>query len=204
MNDHRNLFALVFLFLYIIFSTSFLFKVSSHKTENEVCISVEEQKLYNTINEYRRQHKLAAIPLSKSLTYVAQQHVHDLAANHPDKLPCNSHSWSNKGSWKGCCYTEDHANASCMWKKPAELTSYKSNGYEIACKGTFGAEEILKSWKESRGHNSVILNQATWKKIKWNAVGVGIYEEHAVVWFGEMEDTEMKPALCKAFPPTIK
>ena len=197
MNERRNLFALIFLFSYIFFSASFLFKKSVHKTEPDVCVSAEEKKLYHTINEYRKTHKLPAIPLSRSLTYVAQQHVHDLAANHPDKQPCNPHSWSDKGAWKGCCYTEDHANASCMWKKPSELTSYKSNGYEIACTGAYGSVEILKCWQGSKGHNSVILNQASWKKMKWNAIGVGIYKEYAVVWFGDIADPEVKPIICE-------
>ena len=43
-------------------------------------------------------------------------------------------------------------------------------------------------WKKSTGHNQVIVNEGIWKKIMWNAIGIGIYKEYAVVWFGEIED----------------
>jgi uncharacterized protein YkwD len=200
MTEPRNLFSLIFFFLYLFCASSFLLTKPLDKKNDEVCISQEELNLYNSIIEYRHKHKLPAIPLSKSLTFVAQQHVLDLSENHPAKGNCNMHSWSDKGKWKGCCYTADNANASCMWTKPAELTNYKSNGFEIACTGAFGTEAILKCWKESPGHNGVILNHSPWKKMKWNAIGIGIYKEYAVVWFGEAEDKEVKPSLCKAIP----
>lgn len=151
-------------------------------------LSVEEMKLYKLIMKYRQEKGLPPIPLSKSLTIVAQTHVKDLLENHPDKGNCNMHSWSSKGKWEACCYTDDHAKASSMWKKPRELTSYQGNGYEIASGGASGAEDALNLWKDSKSHNDVIINKGTWKA-KWQAIGIGINNGYAVVWFGNEPDT---------------
>ncbi|TVR80970.1 MAG: CAP domain-containing protein [Chitinophagaceae bacterium] len=157
-------------------------------------LSEEEMKLYNGLMEYRESKGLPNIPLSKSLTYVAQTHVQDLVYNKPDKKPCNPHSWSDKGKWSSCCYTDDHTKAKCMWDKPRELTSYTGDGYEIAagsndCCSDFKmtADVALEGWKNSPGHNSVIVNDGIWEN-QWNAIGVGLYKGFAVVWFGEEYD----------------
>jgi uncharacterized protein YkwD len=172
----------------------------------DTCVSQEEIKLYSLIMEYRKQHNLPNIPLSKSLTYVAHQHCLDLVTNKPDLKPgCNAHSWSDKGKWTSCCYTPDHKQAQCMWNKPRELTNYKDNGFEIACGSSesqydgfvMTAEYALKGWKASVHHNDVILNQSIWKDKKWNAIGVAIYKGMSVVWFGETADAEGKPEVCK-------
>jgi uncharacterized protein YkwD len=165
-----------------------------------VCLSEEEQKLYNLIMQYRKTKKLKSIPISTALTRVAQAHVRDLSENYDnsDGNPCNPHSWSDKGKWSPCCYTGDHKQAKCMWDKPKEISSYESSGFEIAYWSSAGAsaEEGLAGWKKSQGHNPVIVNLGTWKDTEWKAIGVGIYKEYAVVWFGEREDDE-KPKPCE-------
>ena len=156
----------------------------------ELTLTPEEKKLYKIITEYRQQHNLPKIPLYRTLTYVAKLHVRDLHQNRPEGGKCNMHSWSDKGKWSACCYTDDHENAECMWNKPRELTTYKGNGYEIAY-GAYGfnanADGALKGWKGSPGHNQVILNQGIWKDADWKGMGVGIYGGYAVVWFGEVK-----------------
>lgn len=153
-------------------------------------LTVEERKLYNIIMEYRRENGLPIIPLSVSLTFVAQTHVKDLVNNKPDLGNCNAHSWSSNGSWTPCCYTSDHAQAKHMWSKPRELTTYKGNGYEIACGSNeccsnfnMTAEYALSSWKKSPQHNAVIINQGIWNS-QWNAIGIGLYKGFSVIWFG--------------------
>ena len=155
-------------------------------------LSGEELKLYTMINDYRNSKGLKNIPISKSLTFVAQTHVRDLVNNKPDLGNCNSHSWSNKGKWTACCYTDDHRKAKCMWDKPRELTSYMGNGFEIAvgsndCCSEFKmtADYAIESWKNSSGHNNVIINVGKWDDNEWNAIGIGIYKGFAAVWFGE-------------------
>ncbi len=155
-----------------------------------------EAELFRLINEYRKQKGLAPVPLSRNLTYVAKLHAQDLAENHPYGKRCNLHSWSDQGIWSPCCYTEDHAEAACMWNKPSEVSNYPGYGYEIAywtnepLSQVNFAKKALAGWKRSLPHNIVMVNQGAWHKKRWNAMGVGIYKGYACVWFGEEEDSE--------------
>ncbi|MCE7054913.1 hypothetical protein LZF95_09535 [Algoriphagus sp. AGSA1] len=79
-----------------------------------------------------------------------------------------------------------------MWKKPSELTNYKGSGFEIAHGGSEGfvatAESAFTGWKNSQGHNDVMINGGIWIS-PWKAVGMSIHKGYAVVWFGKEEDT---------------
>jgi uncharacterized protein YkwD len=158
-------------------------------------LSEEEQKLYDLVMEYRSENGLLEIPLSSSLTIVAQTHVKDLMENDPTSDECNLHSWSSNGNWTPCCYTDDHAQAEKMWSKPSELTNYQGNGYEIASAfwssndNQITAEQALKQWQNSSGHNAVIINKSVWKNHPWQAIGIGIYGNYAVIWFGDEMDS---------------
>jgi len=170
---------------------------------SQACISDDEYRLYELVNEYREENGLSAIPLSPSLSMVAGAHVWDLNTNQPDRGRCNMHSWSNDGPWAACCYTDDHKRASCIWSKPSEITSYEGNGYEVAYYSSLTAEKhndmawaALEGWKRSPGHNRMILNKYSWKRLKWKAMGVGIYGNYAVVWFGEETDPVRKVKRC--------
>lgn len=167
-------------------------------------LTAEEKQLYELIMNYRTQKHLPAIPLSSNLTVVAQTHAKDLHENRPFNKKCNMHSWSRKGEWKACCYTSDHKNAECMWDKPRELTSYKGDGFEIAhgfanydkYQGVdVTPETALDGWKKSKGHNQVIVNLGIWKDVEWQAIGIGIYKDFAVVWFGREKDETGNPEL---------
>ncbi|MES2387968.1 MAG: CAP domain-containing protein, partial [Bacteroidota bacterium] len=109
---------------------------------------------------------------------------------------CNAHSWSDKGKWKAVCFTPDHKNAALMWSKPAELTDYKFNGFEIgfSTTGLADAPGALASWKGSPGHNAVMINGSIWKDMNWKAIGVGLYKGYSVVWFGDNTDAAGEPA----------
>lgn len=144
----------------------------------------EEQKLYELINEYRSQNGLPPIPLSPSLTLVANRHVRDLQNNIGDL----THGWSD------CPYDASNSETySCMWNAPQRLgTAYEGNGYENAHGGSGGyeatAESALQSWQGSSLHNAVILNEGMWQDKQWQALGIGIYGGYAVLWFGEEAD----------------
>jgi hypothetical protein len=192
----------VALVVLILFSGSRFLPVPSQ--ELEVCLSEEEKKLFTLINNYRKSKKLPTIPFSAALTKVAQLHARDLNDNKPHLQDgCNMHSWSKSNQWSACCYTADHKQASCMWDKPKELTYYQGNGYEIACRyyqssGTkMTADQALKQWKSSRAHHDVMISNGIWKKYPWKAMGVGIYEEYALVWFGNDSDENFTIKLCK-------
>jgi uncharacterized protein YkwD len=166
----------------------------------EICLSAEERKLYDLMMEYRKDEGLDSIPLSLKLTEVAQTHARDLALHYKfdPKGKCNPHSWSNNGAWTSCCYTSDHKQAKCMWDKPKEIAGYENPGYEIAYYSSSGAtaQQGLDGWKKSQSHNPLIVNTGIWKKVKWNAIGVGFYKEYGIVWFGELAD-ESKPDECE-------
>jgi uncharacterized protein YkwD len=86
-----------------------------------------------------------------------------------------------------------------MWEKPKEISGYESPGYEIVYwnSGTANAAKALEGWKKSPGHNMVMINSDMWKKVTWNAIGVGIYGNYAVAWFGEIEDDKGAPGKCE-------
>jgi uncharacterized protein YkwD len=157
-----------------------------------ICLSSEEKKLYDLMMTYRKSKGLEPIKLSAKLTLVAQTHARDLADNYKfdPKNKCNPHSWSSRGKWSSCCYTNDHKKAECMWEKPKEIAGYDGAGYEIAYYSSAGASanEGLEGWKKSPSHNPLIINEGTWSKAKWQGIGIGFYKEYGVVWFGESED----------------
>jgi hypothetical protein len=183
-----------------------IFAFNTTEPKSETCLSQKELDLYNAINDYRRSKGLANIPLSSSLTYVAQTHAYDLSYNRPFSSKCNMHSWSDKGKWSSCCYTSDHKQKECMWNKAREMTKYKGDIYEIShgyaqfdkfSGDTVTAFGALDGWKNSSGHNNVILNKDIWASTKWNAIGIGINRDFACVWFGKEIDEEKTPEECK-------
>jgi len=179
--------------------TVLLFLSISNVYSQKTCITSEEKRLYDLVNEYRKENGLKKIPMSISLTIVAQAHVKDLQNSNPDKGNCNLHSWSGNGKWKSCCYTDDHAKATCMWNKPSELTNYTGYGFEIACQGLDEDKALsaLSLWKTSSAHNAVIINEGMWKDSDWKAVGIGIFGDYAVIWFGREADADGEPSVCK-------
>lgn len=197
----RTTFLLIFIALFNF--NSFCQCTTSDTNNRYPCLTNIEVRLANAVNRYRASRNLKSIPLSASLTRVAQLHVHDLANNYQPGKSCNLHSWSQSPKWSSCCYTPNHAQASCMWDKPKELTSYKSEGYEIAyyCSYNYSSDDefiddAMKGWKSSPGHNALIINEGDWKTAEWKAMGVGIYKGFAVIWFGEETDNVGKPGIC--------
>ncbi len=167
--------------------------------KSSACMTPEEVRLVDAINNYRRSKGLPAVQPGVSLTRVAQLHAADLTQNQPARGACNMHSWSSNGNWTPCCYTSDHRQAACMWKKPAELTSYKSNGFEISAGSSGGridAATALRVWQGSSGHNAVIINAGMWRQ-PWGTFGVVIYGGYAVAWFGQQADSAGAAIPCK-------
>jgi uncharacterized protein YkwD len=148
----------------------------------------EEAQLYNMVNQYRAQHNLPPVPLSKSLTLVANRHTRDLDEN-IGKL---THGWSN------CPYDARNSNSYyCMWLAPKRFqTAYPGYGYENAYAvygGNATAAGALQGWINSSAHRHVILNQGIWQSHPWNAVGISIHKGYAVIWFGEEADPSGQP-----------
>jgi len=151
-----------------------------------------QDTIADEVNRFRASKGLARLPLSASLTRVAQAHLADLEANYHGGGRCNMHSWSNRGNWSPCCYTPDHAEAACMWEKPKEISGglYDSPGYEIVAHYTSAITPALALdiWQGSPPHLAMVLNRGTWADNTWRAMGAAIGRHYAVVWFGESPD----------------
>jgi uncharacterized protein YkwD len=184
--------AILFCTLLTLFQSAGIVDKQALPGDPSVCLSSEEKKFYDLMMAYRKSKGLGPVMLSPKLTLVAQTHARDLANNYKfdPKNKCNPHSWSSKGKWSPCCYTNDHAEAQCMWDKPKEIAGYSSPGYEIAYYSSAGAtaEQGLEGWIKSPSHNPLMINEGIWKKVTWGAIGIGFYEEYGVVWFGELAD----------------
>jgi hypothetical protein len=159
-------------------------------------------KLYRMVNEYRKQYDLPPIPLSRSLSYVASVHAKDLFLHHPDAGPCNFHSWSAHGTWKPFCYPRDENKKSSVWDKPKEITRYPGKGFEIVYweNNPVVIDSVINVWKSEEYFVSFLLNTGKWDGKKWNAIGIGIWENYACAWFGEVTDPEGAAWECGSKP----
>jgi len=180
--------------------------IENVNSPSEVCLSKEEESLYKKIMAYRKKHKLPKIPLSPSLTMVAQKHALNQTQFKP-KGKCSLHSWGKGGKWKPCCYDDQGKPPECMWDKPNEITGFDSTGFEITVfgyildddntAGHINSKHALDDWKKSPSHNSLILNKEPWNETKWGAIGVGMHLGFANVWFTEESDPNGSPKKCK-------
>lgn len=172
---------------------------------SDFCISPMEMKLYRMINDYRKKFNLPPIPLSRSLSYVASCHVKDLLLNPPEEESCNFHSWSGNGPWKQFCYPRDENKKNSVWDKPKEFTTYKGKGYEIVYweNNSVVIDSVISFWKSIPYFKSFLMNNGKWQGKTWKAIGIGIFENFACAWFGELSDQEGPPAVCGIYKEQI-
>lgn len=170
-----------------------------------VCLTDDEAQLLGLINGYRADNGFPPIPWSKSLSKVGQWHVWDLLTNDPVGGSCNAHSWSAYGEtapevyWTEVCY--DGTSGTHMWNKPSQISGgvYTASGYEISAWswGSYISPALaLEVWQDSPSHDAVILNQGIWASHPWGAMGVGMFDKYAVVWFGDQTDPAGTIAAC--------
>ena len=157
-------------------------------------LSKDAQQIFNDLIAYRKERGLPPIPYSPCLAFVAQTHVEDLRRGGRAAIPagCNMHSWSGApGTGARVDYYDDHRNAKGMWGKPAELTAYRGEGFEIAhwCSGGRGTGAV-PGWHGSSGHRAVMVNEGIWAASQWRALGVGEAGGYAVAWFGKQADPQ--------------
>lgn len=170
------------------------------------CLSAEEEALAREVNAFREENGRPPIPLSRSLTLVAQWHAADLAVTGDLRgtdergMPCGLHSWSDRGSWTPVCYTDDHLRAEAMWDKPRELTGnrYFADGYELVyeAEGPILPAGVVEAWTEPAEGRDLLLSRGVWEGGDWRALGVGIAGRYAVVWLGDLPDPDGAPGRC--------
>lgn len=185
--------------LLLSFSLMLLFKLSGQvHTVDNFCITTDEQKLISRINQFRKDHKQPEIAISASLCFVAKTHLADLQVNKPDTSICTTGSWSDKGSWKPCCYNPFVYKPECMWDKPKELASYNYRGYEMVYfeDRIVQVDSAFRLWTESAEVVDFILGKGDHSDKKWAAIGVGVGENYISVWFGQRPDPKNKPGIC--------
>lgn len=142
-------------------------------------ITAQEKELFRIVNEYRAQNGLAQIPLSDSLSVVANRHLLDLSIN----IKSLTHGWSN------CPYDINNENTwKCVSDSPKRLNvGYAGSGYENLYRKSGGAATpalALEAWKKSPLHNSLILNLNIFKETKFDAFGIACSGEYIALWFG--------------------
>lgn len=146
----------------------------------------EETELYELINQYRTQQGLSSIPLSPSLSRVANRHLQDLQDN-LKLYDRNGKDW--RFGWSNCSYNANNPSTfPCMWAAPQRLkTAYIGKAYEVLCGGKeeIYSQEALRCWQKSNSNNNVILNQEEWSNYEWKAIGVAIDKGYANLWFGQ-------------------
>lgn len=186
----------IFMFLFIFLFPGIL--TAQKAKQDSICISPDELHLTERINKLRKQNKLPAIPLSRSLTFVAKTHIHDLQLNRPDTSICSSVSWSDKGKWTPCCYNKYVVNMECMWDKPKELSPYKYRGYEISYfeEGLIHADSVFDLWMSSQEVKDMLLGKGIHSDKKWQAMGIAIGDHYVSLWLGQRPDPLGKPGLC--------
>lgn len=167
----------------------------------EVCINGFEQQLSALIDTYRSENGAHSITLSKKLMFVAKLHARDLYYNRIDKDSCSMQSWSDKGFWNACCFSErDNSKQSCMWDKPKEIAGYEGKAYEVIYNGGSEPKRIMELWKGSSFYSDILKNSGRYADKDWAAVGIGHYKNVTVVWFGEVEDAQKEVKKCTTEP----
>ena len=195
MGKHKHL---LVIFFCLFAALPLVAQESSEKQEDEVCISKQEMRLLNLINNLRINNNKPAIPLSASLTKVAKTHTMDLEVNHPDTSICNYHSWSDKGDWSSCCYNQYVVSTECIRNKPAELTDYKFPGYELITwdSRAANADSVFRFWNSYVESRNMFINAGVWERYNWNAIGLSISNHYVSIWFGYKPDKKEEPGLC--------
>ncbi len=170
------------------------------------CVSNEEAKLADAINLLRIDYGKPKIQFSTSLSYVAKTHTTDLQINHPDTSICNLSSWSDKGNWTPCCYSEYVHKPKCMWDKPKELTPYPYRGYELVMyfEDSFNFDSVINLLSDSKEALDMLLTRGIYEKKKWMCLGAGISDNYVAIWFGQRKDKLKPPHICKKEKPIVK
>ena len=191
-------FYIKFSFTILIFLFSYLAAASQKRIPDDYCISIDEMKLFKSINDLRTDYDKPELKLSSSLSYVAKLHVNDLLNNHPDTSICGLSSWSKNGEWRACCYNSYVLDEECMWDKPKELTSYPYRAYELVTyfEDEYTTDSVIKLWSGTRQLIDMILTRGKYEQKKWVCFGVGINDHYVSVWFGQRTDKAPVPAVC--------
>lgn len=191
-------FTIILMIISLNFSTSLSFGQLG-ETPKDFCISQKEYKLYQLINNYRDKLVLDAIPLSKSLCYVAKIHAKDLSENYPVGEDCNMYSWSDKGDWKPFCYPADQTRKNDIKDKAKEISAYSGKAWELTYWDNVevNLEEVISFWNSIPYTSALLSNSDKFVDLSWKSIGVAIYDGYILVFLGAKDDTEPFTIICE-------
>lgn len=166
----------------------------------DFCISQKEYRLYQLVNNYREKLALDAIPLSKSLCYVAKTHAADLSSNYRKGDDCNMYSWSDKGDWKAFCYPADQNKKNDIKDKAKEISGYPGKAWELTYWDNVDVdlEEVISFWNSILYTNAILSNTDKFAEKGWKSLGVAMQDGYVLLWFGEKEDLEPSTTICES------
>ncbi|MGF1472819.1 MAG: CAP domain-containing protein, partial [Rubrobacteraceae bacterium] len=138
----------------------------------------------NLINDYREENGLAALQLSDNISKASAHYAHDMAKYDAYRVPEAHVSGPTDYYFEGAVLT-DRMNAE----------GYYGSAYgENIAAGQAGAQEVFTAWRESPGHNEMMLNP------DMAVIGIGLvenpetsYEEFWVTNFGSEPDDTTRP-----------
>ena len=187
------------IFFFSVFLSAQLWAQTDSKIPQDFCISQQEYKLYSLVNTYRAKLALEAIPLSKSLSYVAKIHAADLSKNYSSDDDCNMHSWSDKGTWKAFCFPADQNRRNDIKDKAKKIANYPGKAWELTYWENADADVgfVLEFWNSIPYTSSMIVNTGKWADKEWKSMGVGIQDGYVLLWLGEKVDLEVSTQICE-------
>ncbi|EJP66337.1 Allergen V5/Tpx-1 family protein [Beauveria bassiana ARSEF 2860] len=187
--------------------------MSSDDTKGPEDWRKEENLLYKLLIEYRKEVNVQYPKIAQDPEIARSPTLDKVARTHIDNpyfetgSTCNPHSWTatadKEAKWKSCCFNIGQANTwPCMWDKPREISGgqFQGNGYEVYHGGNpnvytapMTAEGCLNAFKNSTGHNPVLINNGTWSTMKWESVGCGMGKGQCAIWFSPEKDSAASP-----------
>jgi len=183
--------SLLFLFCILLWEPIlFAQKAPVHSVPSTFSIGKDEIKLAELINKYRSKKGFGELQLSPSLCFVAKTHLSDVFKNKPDKNGCSLYSWSDKGSWKPCCFKNNIVNLEQMSAKPSEVVGFRGKGFEIMISSieNMSMVDLLDLWLKKKTTPDFLLSNGKWNNKSWQSMGVSVYKGYASIWLSEIPD----------------
>ena len=150
----------------------------------ETDYSSAEIETLNLINDYRQENGLGTLELSDMISTASARYAHDMAKYDAYRNPEAHVSGPSDYYFEGAVLT-DRMNAE----------GYYGSAYgENIAAGQATPQEVFTAWRESPGHNEMMLNP------EMNVIGIGFvenpetsYEEFWVTNFGSDPDDTTRP-----------
>ena len=125
------------------------------------------------VNEYRESNGLEAVPANSCLCQTCDEKTDQLRQG-----------LTQEHDWADCKLLQDWE---CVRNKPNEICGYSGKGYENYAWSQMGEtpKNAFRQWKNSPGHNALMLNQKHWASKQFKGMGASFDGEYAVMLMGD-------------------